>query len=267
MRFETTAAARSTCRRRRPMEFGSSSFQGSRRCVEPQGRVPHENPPQTPIRYFSIGVCGGFPLIPIQLTSGGARRLHRVAIVLFRFLSLTASGACLTLQVAGWWTVFLVPGWSKARRAVGFLSARGPPQRHALAASVANAPRFARNALRPIGQNGFDPHAPNANHGRMDDRRALSVRRAAVVPHTSKDVLVRWAHTHMKTKHPSRQQRSRQQGSRASFPTPVSGGRVLVSRSRSGRHGYHHRMNCALGQRDAGATCSRFPSHSRKHAS
>ena len=173
--------------------------------------------------------------IPIQLTSGGAGWLHRFAIVLFRFLSLTASGACLivALQVAGWPTVFLAPGWPKARRAVAFLSARAPPERHALAASVANAPRFARNALRPIGQNGFDAHAPNANHGRMDDRRAVSVRRAAVVPHTSKNVLVRWAHTHMKTKHPSRQQRSRQQGSRASFPTPVSGGRVLRLRKPS----------------------------------
>jgi len=214
--------------------------------------------------YFSMGVCGGFPFIPIQLTSGGAGWLHQVAIVLFRFLSLTASGACLivALQVAGWPTVFLAPGWPKARRAVGFLSARGPPERHALAASVANAPRFARNALRSIGQNGFDAHAPNANHGRMDDRRAVSVRRAAVVPHTSKNVLVRWAHTHTKTKQSSRQQRSRQRGSRASFPTPVSSGRVLVSRSRSGRHGHHHRMNGVWGKRDAGETCSRFPSHS-----
>src|ERR671926_455789 len=78
-------------------------------------------------------------------------RPRRFAIVLFRFLSLTASGACLivALQVAGWPTVFLAPGWSMARRAVGFLSARGPPARDALAASVANAPRFARNALRP----------------------------------------------------------------------------------------------------------------------
>jgi hypothetical protein len=25
---------------------------------------------------------------------------------------------------------------------------------------------------------------------------------------------------------------------------------------------HHHRMNCALGKRDAGAMCSRFPSHS-----
>ena len=214
--------------------------------------------------YFSMGVCGGFPFIPIQLTSGGAGWLHQVAIVLFRFLSLTASGACLivALQVAGWRTVFLAPGWSKARRAVGFLSARGPPRRHALAACVANAPRFARNALRPIGQNGFDAHAPNANHGRMDDRRAVSVRRAAVVPHTSKNVLVRWAHTHTKTKQSSRQQRSRQRGSRASFQLRYQAGGFWFQDLEVVVMAHHHRMNGVWGKRDAGETCSRFPSHS-----
>jgi len=40
-----------------------------------------------------------------------------------------------------------------------------------------------RDALRPIGQHGFDAYAPNANHVRMDDTRPVAVRRSVLLPH------------------------------------------------------------------------------------
>ena len=96
--------------------------------------------------------------------------------------------------------VFLVLGSSKAPRALGSVPVRGPPERHASAVSFADAPRFARNALRPIGQNGFDAHAPNANLGRTGDAAPVAVQSAALEPYRRKEVPVRWAHTHMKDK-------------------------------------------------------------------
>jgi hypothetical protein len=122
----------------------------------------------------------------------------------------------ISLPRAGSRTAFLALGSSKAPRAIGSDLVRGLPEPHACDASFANAPRYARNALRPIGQNGFDAHAPNANHGRMDDTRPVAVRRSALVPHTRKDVLVGRAHTHMKTKQGSTWRRSRQAASGAS---------------------------------------------------
>src|ERR1044072_2384768 len=87
--------------------------------------------------YFSMGVCGGFPFIPIQLTSGGAGWLHQVAIVLFRFLSLTlvrrlphcrsagggladgVSGAGLVQGAAGGWLP--LGAWAAAAACFGCL--------------------------------------------------------------------------------------------------------------------------------------------------
>jgi hypothetical protein len=133
------------------------------------------------------------------------------------------------LPVPGWRTVVLALGWSKAPRAIGSDLVRGLPEPHASAASFAKAPRSARNALRPIGQNGFDAHAPNANHGRMDDTRLVALRRSALVPHKDKDVLVPRAHTHMKTKQGSTWWRSRQAGSRASWEDQYQAGRIPAS--------------------------------------
>ena len=110
---------------------------------------------------------------------------HRLAMVLFRFVCLaiipppiTASVACRPVTICpplgGWRMVFLVLGSSKAPRALGSVSVRGPPERHASAVSFADAPRFARNALRPIGQN---------DQRRADERENQRDQELAQTPH------------------------------------------------------------------------------------
>jgi len=137
---------------------------------------------------------------------------------------ITACVACRPVTICpplgGWRMVFLVLGSSNAPRAIGSVLVRGPPERNASVVSFADAPRFARNALRPIGQNGFDAHAPNANLGRTGDAGPVAVQSAALVPYRGKEVPVRWAHTHMKTKQGSMWRLPGQVGSLA-FGTEV----------------------------------------------
>jgi len=147
--------------------------------------APRENPPQTPIGYLPISVCGGFlPSHPVDQCRCPRTPL---AIVLLRFVCVairghSALGCDVTISppLGGWRTVFLALGSSKAPRGVGSVLARGPPEPDVFAV-CANAPRFARNTLRATGRNGFDAQIPNANLGRMDDTVPMVLQRSALM--------------------------------------------------------------------------------------
>jgi len=146
---------------------------------------------------------------PIQL-AGDDVRSHRLAMVLFRFVSSPSPAAdhrvrrqppvTIYLPVAELADVFQVLDLSKTSQTVGSVLVRGPPEPDAFAVSCANAPRFARNTLRATGRNGFDAQIPNANLGCMHEMTPVAARRPALVPHRDKDGLVPEAHIPMKTK-------------------------------------------------------------------